>query len=465
MSTNTLQKLKWFYSNEKITNTMVTNCINKEIAGSYNGKGYTARPDILDNNGDIMFLVKKGITSFHMSEETWSNPMFIKKEENGKNNYNKIRIGWDLIFDVDCKNFDLAKVFSHLIIKALKDHDITAITCKFSGNKGFHIAVPFEAFPKELNGKKVVNLFPELPRAICAYLTSYISKKYIKLIGKKVCFDGVCFDMKIIESFAKKEDFISELCPFCFKTKKKSFEDVALAGNKTTKRIVNSEKCCSENYMKKYEFFIDLNSFDFIDSALVSPRHLFRTIYSNHEKSGLFSVPVDINKVLEFDKKQAEIDNIDFNIPFLIREVNEECENLFVKSMDFKPPTTNTYDDFSDFTPMDEEVPFEQFPPCVINFLNGVEDGNKRGVFYVINFLKCCGYSSKRVKEVLYTWNNKHHKLRETYLKSQIKYANKIILPPNCNNENGFKGILVCKPNEMCRRIKNPVKYSTNLNS
>ena len=36
---------------------------------------------------------------------------------------------------------------TYLFIKSLKDHRINAVTVKFSGGKGFHIAVPFEAFP------------------------------------------------------------------------------------------------------------------------------------------------------------------------------------------------------------------------------------------------------------------------------------------------------------------------------
>ncbi|MBM3204333.1 hypothetical protein FJZ55_10580 [Candidatus Woesearchaeota archaeon] len=33
-------------------------------------------------------------------------------------------------------------------------------------------------------------------------------------------------------------------------------------------------------------------------------------------------------------------------------------------------------------------------------------------------------------------------------------------LPPNCNNEAYYKGIGVCQPDSLCKKIKNPVNYT-----
>ena len=46
--------------------------------------------------------------------------------------------GWDLIIDIDAKNWQISKITAWLIVECLKEFGIKSISIKFSGNKGFH---------------------------------------------------------------------------------------------------------------------------------------------------------------------------------------------------------------------------------------------------------------------------------------------------------------------------------------
>jgi len=104
------------------------------------------------------------------------------------------------------------------------------------------------------------------------------------------------------------------------------------------------------------------------------------------------------------------------------------------------------------------------FPPCVRLLLNGVQqDGRKRGVFILINFLKKMGWSLEQIQARLIEWNKlSYEPLREGYIISQInwnKRQKEEILPPNCDNLSYYKGMAICQPDFFCRNIKNPVQH------
>ena len=92
----------------------------------------------------------------------------------------------------------------------------------------------------------------------------------------------------------------------------------------------------------------------------------------------------------------------------------------------------------------------------------GIPDGKKRAVFILTNFLGKIGWSKEEISGYLKEWNKKNPEpLREVYIKGQLynfKPGEK--LPPNCNNEGYALGMGVCKPDNLCKRIKNPVNYA-----
>ena len=110
------------------------------------------------------------------------------------------------------------------------------------------------------------------------------------------------------------------------------------------------------------------------------------------------------------------------------------------------------------------KVPEELFPPCITLLLKGVsEDGRKRAVLILVNFLRQMKYSLEEIEQLMLDWNKKNYEpLREGYIRSQLSWYKRNpqnLLPPNCANDMYYKGIGVCKPDGLCTKIKNPIQY------
>ncbi|MBW3011931.1 hypothetical protein KY311_01995, partial [Candidatus Woesearchaeota archaeon] len=112
----------------------------------------------------------------------------------------------------------------------------------------------------------------------------------------------------------------------------------------------------------------------------------------------------------------------------------------------------------------EEAVPEDRFPPCIKAILNGLEDGRKRGLFILVNFMLSCGWSHEQTQARLIEWNKQNAKpLREQDIINRVNYSKQkkqVAPPPNCDNKTYFVDIGVCKPDHICARIKNPVTYT-----
>lgn len=413
------------YKREDIQNEMILHAKNKEVVGSFQGEGYAKRPDILSYPRDILELTKQGITSFHASEEIWSNPLqldpLLKKQE-----MEKLRTGWDLVIDIDCPHWTYSKMIADLVVKALRHYDIDAISVKFSGNKGFHIGVPFEAFPRVVAGEDISNKFPDYIRIIGLYLKEMIGKVFVK---------------KVLE----------------------------LEDNDINKVATNLKKDLKEITMEKR---LDPDKIIDIDTILISSRHLYRMPYSLHEKSGLVSIPIHPDKILEFDKESAKPDNIqvDPELRFLDRENirPNQAKHLFDKSTELMTIKRSKEEFQERETPYEDipenAIPEQFFPPCIHNILKGLEDGKKRSLFIITNFLVSVGWDYEKIEQALKEWNKKNKEpLREVSIVGQIRYhkqQKKKVLPPNCQNRMYYKDFGICKPDNLCNKIKNPVQYA-----
>ena len=159
-----------YYKREDIRQEMVSHARNKEVAVRFS-EGFGRRPEVLSYPQDILEFAKQKAESFHCSEELWSNPLHLKPELS-RRDLDELRTGWDLVLDIDCKVFEYSKIAAYYTIKALRYHGIKSVTCKFSGNKGFHIGVPFEAFPTHVQEKPVQELFPEAARKVAEYIAA-----------------------------------------------------------------------------------------------------------------------------------------------------------------------------------------------------------------------------------------------------------------------------------------------------
>lgn len=429
MDNLTLSRLLNHYKRKDVQKAVVDNAKGREVAIKFGDKGFGKRPDILKYPGEVLELVKQGATSFHISEERWTNPLDIvtgsKREV-----LDSLRSGWDLIIDIDCHFIEYSKLAADLVIKALKHNNVKSVSCKFSGNKGFHIGVPFEAFPEMINNVPVSNLFPEAPRKIAAYLTSMIMNPLTERI--------LNLEDNKIENIVKKTGLdMKDLIRY----------ELNEFGDKVSK--------------------LNVESFLEIDTLLISSRHLYRSVYSFNEKSGLVSIPIIPEKVLEFKKADAEPENVKVDIKFLDTEKTEknEAAKLFIQSFDFQPDikvedTSERYT--KEFDIPEEAVPEKYFPPCIKNILKGLTDGRKRSLFILRNFLKSCGWSYEQIEQLVKEWNARNtEELKENVILGQLRYGKgkKAIPPPNCANNMYYKDIRVCTPDNLCSKIKNPLNY------
>jgi len=423
------------YKRADIQEEIIANSKDREVAAKFNDN-FSKRPDVLRHTSDVLELAKQGATSFHASEELWRNALqldtSLKRQELAN-----LRIGWDLVLDIDCGFFDYSKIAADLVIKALMFHNVESISCKFSGNRGFHIGVPFEAFPEKIRNEETKNLFPDAPRNIALYIKEMIKRP----LGEKIMdFEKNNFNA-IIE-----------------KTGKKSGDIVYHINNV---RALNAEP------------FLN------IDTLLISSRHLYRMPYSLHEKSGLVSTPLNPEKVMLFKKEFAVPKNVRISRHRFLDKPNaekNEAKQLLMEAFDFSiKHEAIKLREGKEFEVPEKALPEELFPPCIKFILNGLDDGRKRALFILVNYFTSIGWDYDMVEKRLKEWNTKNKEpLREVYLLGQLRYhkqMQKKILPPNCpkreNNtplpsqQNYYSDLRICNPDNFCSKIKNPAQYTT----
>ncbi|OGJ13121.1 hypothetical protein A3K82_03775 [Candidatus Pacearchaeota archaeon RBG_19FT_COMBO_34_9] len=396
-----------YYSRPEVQKAIFDFSADREICPRY-FEGFGKRPDSLQYESDIFGLVKKGATSFHCSEEIWSNPLNLSTNMNEKE-LDKLRTGWDLLLDIDSKYIDYSRIYAKIIIGFLKFSGVKNVGIKFSGSKGFHIIVPWKAFPKEVNSIQTKDMFPEWPRIITKYIMEKTKPKLIEEITK------LTTPNKYIKDFQAPKEVMPDL-------------------------------------------------------ILVSPRHLFRMPYSLHEKTTLASIVIDKDELENFDMKDADPMKLSAEKikNFTPNSRENEASELLMQALDWdkeNSPKEEIKKNF-EFKPIQITDKSEKnFPPCIQKILPGIKDGKKRALFALINFLRSIGVEKDMMEKTIYSWNEKNEiPLKSGYIKSQISWAlrKKPIMPPNCAEF--YKGIGVCFPDNLCKLIKNPVNYVVKKN-
>lgn len=418
-----------YYSRRDIQKAIWESAADREVAVRV-GESFAKRPDTIELPGDVAEWARNGATSFHISEERWINPLDLQTGST-KKQLDELRKGWDLIIDIDTPFWDYAKLTAYYVVEALKFHNITCIGTKFSGNKGFHICVPFEAFPDEVNGIKTKDLFPESLRVIAAYLQNMIKGHLSQAILDK--------------------EHISQ---------------IAAKAGKTIPEI-------TENGVFDPFKIVD------IDTVLISSRHMFRAPYSLHEKAGLVSLPIKPDEIMDFQKERAKPFAVKPLLKFIDRESakQNEAATLIIQAFDWdkrakregraedklNAAAKNKKDAGID----DEKIVIkeEYFPPCMKKILGSkLDDGKKRALFLLLKFLIYAGWSWEDIEKKLHEWNNSQDEpLRENYLLEQINWHKKqkvVVLPPNCDKAEYYKELNFCHPLPLCSKIRNPVNFA-----
>ncbi|PIN88132.1 hypothetical protein COV12_00190, partial [Candidatus Woesearchaeota archaeon CG10_big_fil_rev_8_21_14_0_10_32_24] len=419
-----------YYKRPDIQEEIIKHARDKEVGTRFNTY-FGKRPEVLNYPRDVFDFAQKGLTSLHASEERWQNPLNIHSDMKRKEMDDQ-RIGWDLVLDIDCPFIDYSKICADLIIKFLEFNGVKeeAISCKFSGNKGFHIGVPFEAFPARIGEIITKEQFPEFPKKIALYIRDHIEDE----LGKQI--------MELEGSFGKIK------------------EKVGLPEEDIIRYVSNS---LGDNVAK-----LNVDKFLEIDTVLISSRHLYRMPYSLHEKSGLVSLPIDPHKVMEFEKLMAHPDAI--LAPafiFIGRDISEESGTRLLKNaLDYatKIDEKRQIETERQFQEVKLENPIQEifFPPCIKKALLGIEDGKKRVTFVMMNYLGKVGWSKPEVEKYLMLWNSKNpDPLREGYIRGQLHhYKAGEKLPPNCDNAAYYLDMGICEKDVLCSHIKNPVNYT-----
>ncbi len=475
LSLSTLLK---HYKQKPLQELMVRAADHREVAVKYGEQGFGKRPDMLTYPQDVLAFAQQGATSFHVSEEHWDNPLSLSTGLK-KNELEDLRTGWDLVLDVDCTDWEYAKKITYLLVEELKAHNISSISVKFSGNKGFHIGVPFKAFPTTVHGKETRLLFPEGVRRIALYLRDRIEPKLLDMIKpedqekyiirKRVC--SSCGKEKK-KTQARMTEFV---CSICGKREEQnvSFLQCKDCNIFMEKFLGGSREQCVYCKGTLFREVLDCSELLALDTVLISSRHLYRSVYSLHEKSGLASLPIPIDRILSFDRNDAKPELIKDFLPFLDDTLTKQGEGttLIMQAFDYQPKITVEQDSRypkKEHPPTSEElteaIPEDLFPPCIKLGLQGMRDGKKRFLFALLNFLTSCGYTESQAEALIFTWNTKNPEpLREVEIKGQIRYhfqQKKNVLPPNCDNAGYYPDLQLCHPDSLCARIKNPAQYA-----
>lgn len=488
------------YKRPEVQKAIVEQATSKEVSVMFGPEKFGKRPDMITYDNDVLEFAKRKASSFHCSEELWQNPLLIKTGMSRKE-LDELRVGWDLILDIDCPDWEFSKLITHLFVKALNDHGVNSVTTKFSGNKGFHIAVPFEAFPDaipfkddegNLLNRDVKDLFPEAPRKIAVYLLDFISKKYSVVKDGGIYFDGRFFSLERLGEISAHsgQSIIGRYCANCGikrdEVKQSTVYRCSKCGHESHPQgNPDVIRCENKNCSHPVEFQIEkagcsvcgdkkplvskpnLLAVVEVDTVLISSRHLYRMPYSLHEKSGLVSIPIHNKDILSFEKDLAKPNKIDFSIPFLVRSsaIKGEASKLFVEAFDRTSVIEEKKFTLRQEIPIPEDaIPEEFFPPCIQRIFAGLEDGKKRAMFVLVNFLRVSGWGKGQIEERLRLWNkNNDEALREQYIKGQlyqIKKGKGALPPPNCSNQDYYKSLLICHPDSFCSKIKNPAMYA-----
>ncbi len=484
MSREKIDKVALFYYSRKdVQEAILKFCQDRETVPRYY-EGFGKRPDSLQYPSDIIQQVKNGATSFHCSEELWTDPLAISTEL-GKEQSNKLRKGWDLLIDIDCKWFDYSKKAALALIKALKSTGITNLGCKFSGNKGFHIIVPWQAFPEEINNVKTKDMFPEWPRIICEYLkilSRPILEREIIESGeeyKKLGTQGIkCSTCGNLAERYRKVSYFCDRCGIEESSKQRADTEKKekRCGSCRKQMILRGEqefflcsKCKLDSLKNSENFSPSMDVFGILglDLVLVSPRHLFRTPYSLHEKTALVSHVLMESEIEKFSPSDA--DPLKSQIrDFYPQASKNEARNLLVQALEWNGERTRSLESGEESN-KNKERKFEEitvdkssiiYPPSIKKILEGMSDGRKRSLFILINFFHCLNFTREEIDKKIEEWNKKNEKsLKIGYVKAQLdwSYRNKKILPPNYDKPY-YRDIGIV-PDEEELRAKNPVNY------
>lgn len=434
-----------YYRRKGILNELLEAAENREVSATLSGGSYTSRPNILQYSSDVIKLVKEGAVSFHGSVERWTNPMELGTKLR-EEDFNRLRKGWDLILDIDSDiGFEASKITLKRILELIENYGIKNYGIKFSGRRGFHVGIPWQAFPRKVDFEPTSSQYPKIPRAISGYIRNEIKSDLLQ--------DLIEWKGSYHELAETKEGFHKEPNPYAFVN--------------ADKRGLSWEEASDLKENKPYQ--------------LVEPekdwgrRHLFRLPYSLHEKTWLVSYPLKKEEIDSFGMEDAKPQKIEEGRKFLKDAEKNAAEKLLEDAVGWmskrkdKGKSKKEKNKSKKKIKPKKPVPEERFPPCIERILEGLPDGRKRSVFILITFLRAMKWDWNKIEEKLEEWNERNEPpLPDNYINTQLKWfkrQDRELISPSCDNDLYYKSFGVCDPDKICKQgsdeiqIKNPVVY------
>ncbi|MEK6933694.1 MAG: hypothetical protein AABW75_02340 [Nanoarchaeota archaeon] len=495
---------KLYYSNPKIQEALVKFATDREVVPRY-FEFFGKRPDIIQYSNDIMSAVNKGATSFHASEEIWSNVLQLSSEIT-QEQMSELRKSWDLVIDIDSRYFDLSKEAAKLVIDLIEEYGIKNYGIKFSGSKGLHIIISGKAFPSKFENKLMKDCFPEWPRSVIEFIFNEIKQDFRNRVGRIMSFSEMEKTKNIIRVACKtcnSSALIGNLtvlrCPICnleierkdFKNSKRRLRclNAGCAGVLEVSSNADYYYCnnCKDPSNEKFpissdkypEIFEEVrgelaDEYSEFDLVLVAPRHLFRMPYSLHEKTSLASVVIKKENIDSFTPRDADPMKVKI-LDFYPQNYEGEAKKLLSAALEWKRMQDKSEEEKMNKkysrTERNEKRKFsyeeinykniseEMFPLPIVKLLKGLKDGKKRGLFILLTFFRSLNFPIDIVNSRIREWNKLNDPpLKEGYIKSQIEWLfrqKKKIMPPNYDNKSFYSdiGLLMDKKPD----AKNPI--------
>ena len=394
------EEIKEYYLREDVKRAVLGFCESREVVPVYPGGRFGKRPGAVVYEKDFESLVESGAQTFYGSLERWLNPMSLSKELKPED-LGRLRKGWDFVIDIDCsRELSYAKVAARAVLDILDLYGVSH-SIKFSGRRGFHITIPFESFPGEIEGKPASSMFPELPRLLIDYLIDFAKKSLQEKFGEDP-YKILTLDRGVV----------------------------------SPRHLIRLPYC--------------LHQKTWLSSVFIRPSDL-EDFSPEDARPGSFKAWVP-----ELSPKEGEASEL-IEAARLWKAGREK-----EKKAPAQPPRRFHAPGAGAFT---KAAPVRMFPPCIRKILSGLSDGRKRSAFLLTTFLYHAGWRRNSVENLLLEWNRRNSPpLPESSVlytvRSQFSRKGGPQMPPNCSNEAYYADMGLCSPDESCRLVRNPVAYA-----
>ncbi|MBI3413595.1 MAG: hypothetical protein HY051_05985 [Candidatus Aenigmarchaeota archaeon] len=453
-----------YYSREDVQNALLEASKDREVAGIFKNGSFGHRPNVLIYPTDIVNMAKSGTVSFHGSVERWDNPMSLRPGMS-REDMDDLRKGFELIIDIDIKDFEFAKIYTKIFFDELTKYGIKNIGVKYTGGKSFHMGIPFESFPEKIDYKPTRTQYPLIPQVIVLYLSKKLKPKLEDaLLRTEPDITEMARKLQIApEKLIGSEGLdISKI----FNLNKPPGAGKIISNDPNSPKYEGSLNESNKGKMEGNKATEEFVGKSIAEYGLFTSRHMFRLPYSLHESSFLVSLPIKISDIDKFEKSEAKPENVKVAERFLNSENtdNEEMETLITEAMDWNSSKAKEEEVKKRFIALNsDKIPQEFFPPSIQKITYGLPDGRKRSILILFNFLRNMNWSDDEIENFITEWNQKNTPpLPANYVRGQIRWlrASKKMLPPNFDKENFYRSMGINFDTETKANARNPVTYA-----